>query len=74
MLDDSPELLPEAAYYLNAFEHLSTSRDRVEANQPIKITEIKSYCWIVGEQDPIEFMEMIKPLDKIFIAYYDKKR
>lgn len=72
MLDDAPELLPEAAYYLNAFEHLSTSRDRVEANQPIKITEIKSYCEIVGEPEPLEFMDIIKTLDKLFIRFFNK--
>ena len=73
MLDECPELKPEAAYYMNAFQDLSTSRERTEVVQPIKVTEIKSYCELVGELEPLDFMWVIKKLDRVFLKFYDDK-
>lgn len=71
MLDEAPQVIPEAAYYLKAFEHLSTSRGKVDAGYlPITVMELESYCRLVGERDPLELMDIIQPLDRQFLNYY----
>jgi len=75
MLDDRPSTIPEAVYYYTAFKHLSSSRGRGDGYyQPITITDIMSYCNGMKETDIEEFLNIIKPLDEVFMEFYDKKR
>jgi len=74
-LDERPELILEASYYLSVFQDLNSCRLR-DGSTPISAQEVYYYCElndIIGVTLRSEIFDMVKFADNLFLSFNEKK-
>lgn len=78
VLDDVPELLPDAKWLYTAFEMLSARRYHIDGRpQPIQISEIAAYAEFEEIHDKTmrdDLLHMVSVLDAIYITHFARKK
>jgi len=75
--DNRPQLMPELAWVLEAFQMLSAHRQSSGFGMsPLSIADIEAYCRLIGleTEGRVKFLDMVTSLDTAFLQWSVEER
>jgi hypothetical protein len=76
MLDDAPQLLPQAVWYMEAYQTLRSCKPVGDTLYLIDLRDVLDYCemyYIEGDYR-VDLFEKVKALDLVYADWWSKQR